>query len=45
MGPMEFGIIALLVLLLFGTRRLPDLGNALGETAGIVREKTEDRVE
>ncbi len=45
MGPVEFGITALLTLLLFGTGRLPDLGNALGETAGIVRETTEGRVE
>jgi len=45
MGPLEIGLLVVLVLLLFGAKRLPDLGNALGETAGIVRGSTESKVE
>lgn len=43
MGPLEIGLLVGLVLLLFGAKRLPDLGNALGETAGIVRGSTDSR--
>ena len=31
MSPFEIGIIALIVVLLFGTRRLPELGSGLGQ--------------
>ena len=30
-GPLEMGVILLVVLLLFGTKRLPEIGRALGE--------------
>lgn len=30
-GPMELGVLAVLVVLLFGTRRLPELGSGLGK--------------
>jgi len=30
-GPMEIGVIVLVVLLLFGAKRLPEIGRALGE--------------
>ena len=30
-GPMEIVVILLVVLLLFGTKRLPEMGRALGE--------------
>ena len=30
LGPLELGIIALIVLVIFGPKRLPDLGKSLG---------------
>jgi len=30
MGPMELGIILLIVVILFGARRLPEIGSGLG---------------
>lgn len=30
-SPMELGIVAVLVVLLFGTRKLPELGSGLGK--------------
>jgi sec-independent protein translocase protein TatA len=30
LGPLELGIIALIVLVIFGPKRLPDLGRSLG---------------
>lgn len=30
-GPLEIGLIALVILLLFGAKRLPEIGRALGE--------------
>lgn len=30
-GPMELAVIVLVVLLLFGAKRLPEIGKALGE--------------
>jgi sec-independent protein translocase protein TatA len=30
-GPLEIGVIFLVVLLLFGAKRLPEIGRALGE--------------
>lgn len=31
LSPLELGIIGLLIVLLFGTRRLPELGSGLGQ--------------
>ncbi len=31
LGPFELGILALVVVLLFGTKRLPELGKGLGK--------------
>ena len=31
LGPLEIAIIAIVVVLLFGTRRLPELGSGLGK--------------
>ena len=31
LSPLELGIIALLIVLLFGTKRLPELGSGLGQ--------------
>lgn len=30
-GPLELGIVFLVILLLFGAKRLPEVGRALGE--------------
>ena len=30
-GPLELGVILVVVLLLFGSKRLPEIGRALGE--------------
>lgn len=31
LSPLELGVIALVIVLLFGTRRLPELGSGLGQ--------------
>ena len=41
MGPMELGLILLLVLVIFGPKNLPKLGSALGKTVKNVREGME----
>ncbi len=41
MGPMELGIILLVVLVIFGPKNLPKLGSALGKTVKSVREGME----
>lgn len=41
MGPMELGIILLVVLVIFGPKNLPKLGSALGKTVKNVREGME----
>ncbi len=41
MGPIELGIIVLVILLLFGGRLLPSWGSAIGETLGYVERKLE----
>ena len=38
MGPMELGIILLIVLVIFGPKNLPKIGSALGKTVKNVRE-------
>lgn len=38
LGPMELGIIVVLVVLLFGPSQLPKLGRAFGETRKAVRD-------
>jgi len=30
-GPLEIGIVVVIALLVFGTKRLPELGNSLGK--------------
>ena len=42
MGPMELGIILLIVLVIFGPKNLPKIGSALGKTVKNVREGMED---
>ena len=41
MGPMELGIILLIVLVIFGPKNLPKIGSALGKTVKNVREGME----
>ncbi len=31
-GPVELGIIAFIIIMLFGAKRLPDVGRALGKS-------------
>ncbi|OUO34682.1 twin-arginine translocase TatA/TatE family subunit [Olsenella sp. An290] len=38
MGPMELGVILLVVMVIFGPKNLPKLGSALGKTVKNVRE-------
>lgn len=38
LGPMELGIIAVIVLLIFGPSQLPKLGRSLGETRKALRD-------
>ncbi len=38
MGPLELAIIAILVILLFGTKRLPELGSGLGKAISNFRK-------
>ena len=42
MGPMELGIILLIVLVIFGPKNLPKIGSALGKTVKNVREGMEE---
>lgn len=37
LGPMELGIIVVVLLLIFGPRQIPKIGKALGETLAQVR--------
>ena len=37
LGPMEVGIIVVVLLLIFGPRQIPKIGTALGETAAQLR--------
>lgn len=38
LGPMELGLIVLALLLLFGPKRLPQLGKSIGKTVKAIRE-------
>ena len=38
LGPLELGLILLVVLILFGPKRLPQLGKSLGKTMKAIRE-------
>ncbi len=38
LGPLEIAIIAIVVVLLFGTRRLPELGTGLGKAISNFRK-------
>jgi sec-independent protein translocase protein TatA len=40
-GPMELFIILIIVLILFGPKRLPQLGKSLGKTVKAIREGAE----
>jgi sec-independent protein translocase protein TatA len=40
-GPMELFIILIIVLILFGPKRLPKLGKSLGQTVKAIREGAE----
>ncbi|MBM6775507.1 twin-arginine translocase TatA/TatE family subunit [Olsenella profusa] len=41
MGPLEIGVILLVVLVIFGPKNLPKLGSAIGKTVKNVREGME----
>ncbi|WP_115863558.1 Sec-independent protein translocase subunit TatA/TatB [Halorussus litoreus] len=45
MGPVEIAIVTVLGLLLFGGKRLSNVGEALGETLGYVRGKAQQKVD
>ena len=38
MGPMELGVILLVVLVIFGPKNLPKIGSAIGKSVKNVRE-------
>ncbi len=42
MGPLEIGVILIVVLVIFGPKNLPKLGSAIGKTVKNVREGMED---
>ena len=44
MGPMELGVILLVVLVIFGPKNLPKMGAAIGKTVKNVRQGMEDDV-
>ncbi|MCX8012865.1 MAG: twin-arginine translocase TatA/TatE family subunit [Rectinema sp.] len=44
-GPMELILILLIVLVIFGPRKLPELGKALGETFRLFRKHADDTAE
>jgi sec-independent protein translocase protein TatA len=45
LGPMEIGLIAIVVLVLFGPKRLPQLGKSLGKTVKAIREGVEGNLD
>ena len=38
LSPLELGVIAIVIVLLFGTRRLPELGSGLGKAISNFRK-------
>ncbi|GAB4281555.1 MAG: hypothetical protein Kow0056_17060 [Coriobacteriia bacterium] len=44
-GPMELFIILIIVLILFGPKRLPQLGKSLGKTVKAIREGASEDVD
>lgn len=42
LSPLELAIVALLIVLLFGTRRLPELGSGLGKAISNFRKSYKD---
>lgn len=44
-GPMELGLVALVVLLLFGPKRLPQLGKSIGKTVKAIRDGVDGKGE
>ena len=42
MGPVELGLIVIIVLVIFGPKNLPKLGKSLGKTVKGIREGMED---
>lgn len=49
LGPMELGVIVVIVMVIFGPKQLPKLGRSIGQTIkefrGVGRELTETRDE
>jgi len=43
LGPMELIIILVIVLIIFGPKRLPQLGKSLGKTVRAIREGSEGK--
>ena len=41
-GPMQFLIVALLVIVLFGSKKLPELARALGKAKGEFKKGTQE---
>lgn len=42
LGPLELGLILLIVILVFGAGKLPELGGAVGKTLREFRQATKD---
>ncbi len=42
LSPLELAVIALIIVLLFGTRRLPELGSGLGKAISNFRKAYKD---
>lgn len=42
LSPLELAVIALVIVLLFGTRRLPELGSGLGKAISNFRKSYKD---
>ncbi len=43
LGPMEIGLILLVVLILFGPKRLPQLGKSIGKTMKSIQDGIEGK--
>ena len=44
LSPLEIGIILLVIILLFGTRRLPELGSGLGKAISNFRKSYQEGI-